>query len=401
MLLAIMLSAPSLALAQPVPQPFPVPPAAEPSPLDELARRRRSERPRQPVPAVERWSTVIGASTVLPPLVTDRHVFAHVPPATIAAFSIDDGVSAWSVELTPEQPFAHDDGRLFVAAGETIHAVNALNGAVVWRQPAGPLTAPPLAQGGWVVTAAAGEVVARRGGDGTVVWRQPHGQVRLEPTIDGDVMYVPMADARLLALQLTTGEKIWERTFRGAPSEVAALAGRVYVGSEDRYFYCLNAANGRTEWRHRIGAAVIGRPAVDADRVYAVAMDNQIHAYDRVNGAHRWQAALSFRPMAGPVLFGTVVTAPGASPELRSFDAVTGKPGRALQLGAELASPLVVRSSDAGPIAAAITGGLTEEWKLSVREASTAIPAAPLTVLPGKPVPVTWGEGVPDPTVPR
>lgn len=399
MLLAVGLCAPSAARAQP--QPFPVPPAAEPSPLDELARRRRTQRPRQPVPSVARWSNPIGASTRLSPLVTDRHVFAHVPPATVSAFTLDEGRAAWSVELIPEHPLAYDEGRLFVIAGEAIHALNADTGAVLWREPAGTLTAPPLAQGGWVVTAAAGEVVARRASDGTVVWRQAYAPVRLAPTIEGDVLYVPVADARVLALDLTTGAMKWERRFRGAPSEIAALAGRVYVGSEDRYFYCLDAVDGSDEWRHRTGAAVIGRPVVDAERVYVAAMDNQIHGYDRVSGARRWQAALPFRPTAGPVLFGTAVTAPGASRELRTFDVVTGAPGRAIDLGAELAAPLVVRASDQGPVAAAITGGLTEAWTLSLREASTAIPVVPLIVLPGKPVPVTWGPGGADPTAPR
>lgn len=88
-----------------------------------------------------------------------------------------------------------------------------------------------------------------------------------------------------------------------------------------------------------------------------------------------------------PTLFGTAVVVPGAARELRTFDIRTGKAGRTISLGSELAG-LDLRMSEQGPIAATITGGLSAEWKLSFWEPLMAIPIAPLTVLPGKPMPL-------------
>lgn len=365
---------------RPFPQPPPKPDAGTP---DEQERRRRLENLPQPVPGAERWSAPIGANTFVPPVMTDTQVFAVVPPAAIAAFRIDDGAELWRVELTADHPLAVDEGRVFVASGEAIHALDAATGSVVWRQPAGVIAVPPLVYQGWIVTGTASDVAARRASDGTIVWQQPHGALTARPTIDGDTLYLPLADARVKAVDLTTGALKWERVLGGAPSEIAALAGRVYVGSGDRYFYCLDAGDGDVEWRARVGAAVRGRPAIDADRVYFAAMDNLVRAVDRVDGALKWQAGLPFRPSAGPVLLGTLVVVPGAVAELKTFEAKTGKPGRPIAFGAPLASPLAVRLSEKGPIAATVTGGLTAEWRLTLWEPSTAIPIAPLTVLPG------------------
>jgi hypothetical protein len=116
-------------------------------------------------------------------------------------------------------------------------------------------------------------------------------------------------------------------------------------------------------------------------------MDNVIRALDRVDGALKWQAGIPFRPSAGPIVFGTAVVVPGSAQELRTFDRRTGKAGRTITLGSELAG-LDMRMSEQGPIAATITGGLSAEWKLAFWEPLMAIPVAPLTVLPGKATPL-------------
>jgi outer membrane protein assembly factor BamB len=144
-----------------------------------------------------------------------------------------------------------------------------------------------------------------------------------------------------------------------------------------------------------VGAALIGRPVLDAERVYFVAMDNVVRAFDRVDGALKWQAGLPFRPSAAPLLFGTAVVAPGAAADLRTFDAVTGKTGRAITFPAPLASPLSIQASDKGPLALTVTGAVDVEYKLSLWEPSMVIPTGPPTALPGKAVTLPTAQQLP------
>ena len=295
---------------RPFPQPPPKPDAGTPA---EQERKRRIENLPQPVPGVERWSTAIGANTFVPPVLTDSHVFAVVPPGAIAAFRVEDGAELWRVELAADHALAVDEGRVFVASGEAIHALDAATGRVAWRQPTGVISAPPLVYQGWIVTGTASDVAARRAGDGTVVWQQPHGALKARPAIDGDTLYLPLADARVKAVDLTSGALKWERALGGAPSQIAALAGRLYVGSGDRYFYCLDAEDGDVEWR-RADAAVIGRPAIDADRVYFAAM-----------AMPRWNVGFGVPSRATPL---SPVATPITAPALSCSVSTAAKPGK-------------------------------------------------------------------------
>ena len=56
-----------------------------------------------------------------------------------------------------------DGDRLFVAAGEAVHAFSVADGSVLWRTPTGALTAPPLAKDGWVIASSATKLFAIRG----------------------------------------------------------------------------------------------------------------------------------------------------------------------------------------------------------------------------------------------
>lgn len=350
------------------------------------ASTAEDRRPLQLVPDAIRWSVELSAPPVLPPVLTAERVFVSVPPGIVAALNALDGAEVWKVELMPDHPIVVSGDHLFVAAGEAIHALRADTGAITWRQPAGTLTAPLVVQGGWIISAVGAEITARRASDGTVVWAQTVGPLHMAPTIEGDTLYLPLADKRVVALELTSGRVRWERQMRGAPSEIAALGKRVYVGSEDKWFYCLDAKDGGPEWQMRVGTATIGRPVIDAAHVYFNAMDNYVRALDRHSGAVRWQYGLPFRPIAGPSVVGTVVVVPGTAEVLQALDAAGGKPVKPIPFGAPVASPPSYLELNGVPVAAAITGALNVEWRLSLFEPSTQIPTAPITSLPGLPV---------------
>lgn len=340
------------------------------------------------MPGTVRWFVELSAPSGHPPVLSGPHVFAVLPAGIVAAFKTTDGTEVWRVELAAEQPLAVSGEQLFVAAGEAIHALRRTDGSVLWRQPAGTLTVPLLVHAGWVITVAGSELTARRATDGTVVWTQPVEALRGAPTIEGDALYLPLTDNRVAALDLTTGRTRWQRKLGGAPAQIAAIDRRVYVGAEDKWFYCLDADDGEVKWHRRVGAATIGRPSFDAERVYFSAMDNYARALDRGNGALRWQFGLPFRPADGPAVVGTVVVVPGPAEELRALDAASGKPLRAISFGGPLASIPSYYEIEGIPLVAAITGGLSADWKLSVLEPPTTIPTAPLTVLPGLLVPL-------------
>ncbi len=70
------------------------------------------------------------------------------------------------------------------------------------------------------------------------------------------VYFGSSVDHQVHCLNLQDGKEAW-RFFTGAPIRLAptVVSGRVYVGSDDGYVYCLDAENGSLLWKLRLGPA--------------------------------------------------------------------------------------------------------------------------------------------------
>ena len=331
----------------------------------------------QTLPSSVRWSVPISAGPAAPPVIAGDQIFVVLQSGIVAAHRVADGTEAWRVELRTDQSVAVEESRVFVAAGEMIHALDAASGSVVWRAPAGPVTAPLIAQGGWLVVASATGLTALRSEDGTKVWSRNTGPQRLRSTIEGDNLYAPLDDGPLLALDLRTGAERWKRHLAGARfSEVLAFSDRVYAGSTNKYFYCFDADDGEREWRTLLGAVLRGRPAAEGTHLFVTSVDNTLRAYDRNSGALLWHPSVPFRPGA-PVVIGSVVVVPGNSAQLMAFDAATGRPAGQIKLEETLVMPPAFGTSGAAVVMAAFTGSINGQWKLVLTAPPAPAPSAP------------------------
>jgi outer membrane protein assembly factor BamB len=347
-----------------------------------------------------RWSVAVAVRPSAPPAIGADKVFLALQSGVVVAHRISDGVESWRVEMQADQPLAVEGTSVYVASGEAVHALAADDAAVLWRAPTGTLTAPILAQDGWIVVASATELAAYRSEDGSKVWGRAVGPLHRRATIEGENLYVPLDDGRLLALDLRTGADRWVRrlttprpTAAGAPppppalSEVLAYSDRIFLGVADGRVIALNAVDGRLAWRWPIGAILRGRPVGDDTRLFVTAMDNVVRAFDRRSGELLWHPSVPFRPTTGPVLLGSRLVVPGAAAEVRAFD-VDGRPAGQIKLEASLAIPPALSDSATGRIMVGVTGSLDGQFKLFLLEESRALPIVPLTVLPGVSVPV-------------
>jgi outer membrane protein assembly factor BamB len=331
------------------------------------------------LPTAVRWSVAVSATPATPPVIGGERVFIALQSGIVAAHLLRDGSELWHVELRAGQPVAADGARAFVAAGEAVHALDAATGAVAWVAPTGTVTAPLLAQDGWLIVAAAGTLAALRAEDGQPIWRRELGAQHAQATIEGESLYAPLDNGELRALDLKTGSDRWTRHFTGPTSEVLAFSDRVYAGYGDKNFYSFATSDGRREFRQRIGAMLRGRPVAEGARIFVTSIDNMVRAYDRNSGAMRWHRSVPFRP-AAPVVIGSTVVVPGNSPEVQAFDLATGKPAGQIKLEQTLVMPPAFGVSDGVSVMAAFTGSFTGPWKLVLT--APPPPSAPPGSLP-------------------
>jgi len=83
----------------------------------------------------------------------------------------------------------------------------------------------------------------------------------------------------------------WKFKTRGhVLSSPAVYDGVVYVGSDDRTLYAIDATAGTEKWRFQTkGGAVNSSPAVSAEAVYFLSADGSFYALDRISGKELWK----------------------------------------------------------------------------------------------------------------
>ncbi len=202
---------------------------------------------------------------------------------------------------------AYDEGKLYATDGlGDLVALNAADGKIEWRvKPGGPLRgAPTIANGnvyvltqdnqmfavgqadgkvGWSASgtlesqgvfgvaapaASAGSVVAGfssgelnayRYENGRVLWQDALSRTSITtsvssladidaaPVIDGGRVYAVGQGGRMVALELSTGQRLWEQNLAGISTPW--IAGEwLFVVTDDARLVCLARANGKARW---------------------------------------------------------------------------------------------------------------------------------------------------------
>ncbi|MCG8692871.1 MAG: PQQ-binding-like beta-propeller repeat protein [Minwuiales bacterium] len=162
-------------------------------------------------------------------------------------------------------------GMVFVVSYDNqLHTLSAEDGSVVWThvgiaEVAGLLGgANPAAASGLVIAPySSGELFAFRSDNGHVAWsdslirrRQITGlsnlsDIRGRPVIDDGRVYAVGHAGRMVAIDLRTGERVWEQEIGGV--QTPWIAGDyIYVVTTEAEVVCLSRREGRIRWVQRL-----------------------------------------------------------------------------------------------------------------------------------------------------
>lgn len=202
--------------------------------------------------------------------------------------------------------------------------------------------------------------------------------VATKPAISGSLVIVPMANS-LVAVTLAGGKEAWRGPRTALQASVAADASTAFVMGDDRVFYAVDAATGKTKWTlpfaNRGSCRAV--PILHDGTVYvsgAVPDAGQTSSYthlvaiDAATGKERWRypsapirgnnigVCLEQPLISGSTIFGTV------SETLHAVDLATGKDRWA---PVEVRRPVEGRERavelgglvDAGPVLVGMTSG--------------------------------------------
>lgn len=341
------------------------------------------------------WTLPLNNQLTVAPAYDERRGYFAIDGHRLVAYDLSRGTQIWIVGAQPLTELVTGGGWLFVVEPGALVARRVSDGQPAWQFPFGDkLAAPPVWGNGWLVVATIdGAILAFRASDGHLVWRRDiGGRAEGRPAIAADRIYVPLGDGRVVALRVDSGMPVWERRLGGPATDMLALDDRVYVGSKDNFFYCLDTTDGKVEWRWRTGGDVVGVPVVDEHNVYFVALDNVLRALARTSGVQRWMRGLPLRPTHGPLKAGGTLVVTGLAPTLRAYNAKDGTPAGALDTGGELAAPphLVATRSPAVPELVVVTRDIAKGATVMLVARRIEPPVEPVAPLPN---PVSPGVG--------
>ena len=205
----------------------------------------------------------------------DGKVYATDGLGDVVALNAADGKEIWRSK--PGGPLRGAptiaNGQVYVLSQDNqIYALDQGDGKVVWNQSASLETqgvfgvAAPAASAGTIVAGfSSGELNAYRYENGRVLWQDALSRTSIttsvssladidaDPVIEDGRVYAIGQGGRMVAVDIATGQRLWEQTFAGISTPW--VAGEwIFVVTDDSRLVCLSRANGRVRWISQLRA---------------------------------------------------------------------------------------------------------------------------------------------------
>ncbi|MBN2752369.1 MAG: PQQ-binding-like beta-propeller repeat protein [Rhodospirillaceae bacterium] len=249
---------------------------------------------------------------------------------------------------------SYDKGRLFAATGlGEVWAIQANSGNFYWKAKLdSPLRAAPTVYGERVfVVTASNRVVAFAARDGKKLWEYVGAEEAsgllgaASPAADHGVLVVAMRSGALAALRAESGSLLWEESLSTGrrASGLSALGdvkappvisdGRVYAVGNAGLMVAIDLRTGRRVWEKEFGG--VDLPWLAGKFIYLLTNNNEVIALDTDRGRVMWATPLSTwkRPekrtgriiWTGPILASDRLLVGGSHGYVLSISPYTGK----------------------------------------------------------------------------
>ena len=199
----------------------------------------------------------------------DGKLYATDGVGDVVAMNAADGTILWRAK--PGAPLRGSptvaNGAVYVLTQDNqVFSLNQTDGKVQWVQ-SGTLetqgvfgvAAPAVSQGTVVAGFSSGELSAYRYENGRILWQDALSRTSITtsvsslsdidaaPVIDGGRVYAVGQGGRMVALELSTGQRLWEQNFAGISTPW--IAGEwLFVITDDARLVCLSRSNGKARW---------------------------------------------------------------------------------------------------------------------------------------------------------
>ena len=267
---------------------------------------------------------------------------------------------------------AYDGGRLFVTSGfAKVFALDARTGKVIWRRSVdSPVHAPPaVADGRVFAITVENNLHALSTADGSPLW-PPHRTISdlarilgaAGPAVAGEAVVAPFSSGELFALRADTGRVVWSDSLASArkTDEIASLSqiralpiidrGRVYAMSQGGMLAAIDLKSGQRLWDRDFGG--LSTPWIAGRYLFVITSTQDLTCISADNGRVYWVTTLprfedekaKKHPIlwTGPILAGERLIAVGTSGKAVTVSPYDGKIQTKQELSDATTTPPIV-----------------------------------------------------------
>ena len=179
------------------------------------------------------------------------------------------------------------------------------------------------AAGGATWATLSGTGALRQAGPWTV---KTGDKIYSSPLVDGGVVYIGSNDRYLYALEAETGAQRWRYATEGSVTSSPRIEdGTIYVGGQDGFLHAVDARTGERRWASDTGGPVHSSPAVAGGMVVVGSRSNTLFGFDVRSGAEAWKFVRGDWFNSSPAIVDGTVYVGCRDHNVYGLDALTGE----------------------------------------------------------------------------
>ena len=250
----------------------------------------------------------------------------------VAALNAADGSAVWTVKPAGPlrgEPSVAGDAVYVMTQDNQLYSLKTHDGSSNWSNAAAleiagimGAAAPAIGQGTVVAGFSSGELNAYRYENGRQVWQDALSRTSIttsvaslsdidaDPVIDGGVVYAIGQGGRMVALDLFSGQRIWEMNFGGISTPW--VAGEwLFAVNDKAQLVAVSRATGKIKWinqlpryrkaKSKAGPISYSGPVLAGDRLIVVGSNGALINVNPLDGAFQSQTdiddGVSFQPV--------------------------------------------------------------------------------------------------------
>jgi len=247
---------------------------------------------------------------------------------TFACYDVFTGEVIWEIPLSGTPVIAY--GNLYLGGGRdiaTLYCLSTYTSSASWSYFRGNLDNPGVA---------VGQSAPVNIGAGPTWTYATDDAITSSPVIVDGKVYIGSNDKNLYCIDAYTGEKIWNFTTDYKVSATPfVVGGRVYTGATDGNVYCLDADDGTLIWERYAGGWTDvlfeatswqprSSPIVIGNKLYVGALDGKVYCLSTSDGDVEWTYQTNASIGGYPAYDNGMIYIPSTDRTFYALDATTG-----------------------------------------------------------------------------